>query len=144
LACELYDQDDLDMASLDEVIVPYLEAWIKFKKEAGFIVSSIEQQMVHPIHRYAGTIDRIGYMGLIDKQAVLDIKCVAKLSPVTGLQTAAYKQLIEQAGQQELARYSLRLRPNGQYELQRYDEPDDIRTFLSLLNIFYWRQRHAA
>src|SRR5690606_20318453 len=44
LACELYDQDDLDMASLDEVIVPYLEAWIKFKKEAGFIVSSIEQQ----------------------------------------------------------------------------------------------------
>src|SRR5690348_16409857 len=37
LACELYDQNDLDIDNLDTVIVPYLEAWIKFKADTGFV-----------------------------------------------------------------------------------------------------------
>jgi hypothetical protein len=145
LACQLYDEDDLDIASLDPVIVPYLEAWIKFKADTKFEVLGIEQQYVHPVHRYAGTIDRRGIMGITGERAILEIKAVAKLSPVTGLQTAGYKELVErQTAEPGLARYSVRLRDNGLYELKHYDSADDFRVFLSLLNVRNWRSKHAA
>jgi hypothetical protein len=145
LACELYDQDDLDIDTLDPVIVPYLGAWIKFKAETRFTVHTIEERIAHPIHRYAGTIDRTGHMGMHDVDAVLDIKAVAKLSPVTGIQVSAYKELAERdKGVTGLARYSVRLCNDGKYELKRYEEPDDFRIFLSLLNIHNWRKKHEA
>lgn len=143
-ACELYDQNDLDIDSLDPVIVPYLEAWIKFKADTGFIVHTAEKQLVHPTYRYAGCIDRLGHMGMTGKDSVLDIKCVAKLSPITGLQIAGYKALAELDKSAKYEdRYSVRLKNNGQYELKHYDSPDDFRVFLSLLNIFNWRKKHA-
>jgi hypothetical protein len=145
LACQLYDESDLDIGSLDPVIVPYLEAWIKFLDDTKFTVEGIEQQFVHTIHRYAGTIDRHGHMGMTGRNAVVDIKCVAKLSPVTGLQTAGYKELVQRdTGIKDLARYSVRLRDNGLYELQHYDNTDDFRVFLSLLNVRNWRSKYAA
>jgi hypothetical protein len=144
-ACELYDQNDLDMDTLDPKIVPYLQAWIKFKAETGFVVHTVEERIPHPIHRYAGMIDRTGFMAMNNVQAVLDIKCVAKLSPVTGLQTAAYKELVERdKGITGLARYSVRLGGDGKYELKRYEEPDDFRVFLSLLNLHNWRKKYEA
>lgn len=147
-ACELYDQNDLDISSLDHVIVPYLEAWILFRKETDFEPSKgmIEAKFFHPTAYYAGTIDRVGFMGMRNTLALVDVKVVAKLSAVTGVQTAAYKELVQRSGlhKEEIERFAVRLRDNGKYEIQQYTDPDDYRVFLSLINLRNWRTKHAA
>lgn len=60
LATHLDDMGELDESSLDPVIVPYLEAWRRFKRESGFIVERSEVPMVSTAYRYAGTPDVAG------------------------------------------------------------------------------------
>ncbi len=60
LATQLYDTEVLDEESIDPVIVPYLDAWKKFRKETGFIIEQIETPVFNPAYGYAGTPDRIG------------------------------------------------------------------------------------
>ena len=60
LATEYDDTGELDEDSLDPVIVPYVEAWRKFKKESGFVVEAVETAMCNKTHRFAGKIDRRG------------------------------------------------------------------------------------
>jgi len=72
LATHLDDMGDLDEDTVDPVIVPYLEAWRRFKKESGFMVEQSEISLASKAYHYAGTIDRIGYFpaGSITRAAV--------------------------------------------------------------------------
>lgn len=71
LATAYDDRNELDEESLDPVILPYLEAWRKFRKESGFVPESIEPPMMSTAYRYAGTPDRIGELpGRIKRAAV--------------------------------------------------------------------------
>ena len=71
LATHYDDTGELDEENLDPVIVPYLEAWRKFKRESGFVQEKIEVPMQSTTHRYAGTPDRIGELpGRISRAAV--------------------------------------------------------------------------
>ena len=58
-ATELYDKDTLDIETLDDEIAPYFEQYIESKKEFPFEIIEIEAKKRHPIHGYAGIIDRI-------------------------------------------------------------------------------------
>jgi hypothetical protein len=60
LATHLDDSGDLDEATVDPFIMPYLEAWRRFKKESGFVVEQSEISLASRAYSYAGTIDRIG------------------------------------------------------------------------------------
>jgi hypothetical protein len=71
LATAYDDQGELDEETLDPVIIPYLEAWRRFRKESGFIPEQIEPPMMSTVYRYAGTPDRIGDLpGGIKRAAV--------------------------------------------------------------------------
>lgn len=59
-ATYLDDQDQLDEASLDPVILPYVEAWRKFRSESGFTPMISERPMVNVALQYCGTPDVIG------------------------------------------------------------------------------------
>jgi hypothetical protein len=61
LATHYDDIGELDEESLDPVIVPYLEAWRKFKRESGFVVEQSEVPMMSTVYKYAGTPDVIGH-----------------------------------------------------------------------------------
>lgn len=72
LATHMDDMGDLDDDTVDPVIVPYLKAWRRFKKESGFVVDQSEISLACKVYHYAGTIDRIGYFpaGSITRAAV--------------------------------------------------------------------------
>lgn len=138
---ELYDQDDLDMDTLPEEIAPYLNAWIKFKKECEFEPATIEQKLYHKVLGYSGTSDRTGMVR--GRLAVVDIKKMAQLGPVIGMQLAAYQELHKQDGAKVLDRYALGLRPDGTYRMVPYNDPSDLPAFLSLLTLRNWRMKHG-
>lgn len=138
---ELYDLDDLDMDDLADELKPYLTAWIKFRAETGFVPETIEKRLYHPALHYAGTPDRSGLIK--SRRAVIDIKKMATLGPVIGLQLAAYKEMFEKAGTPIAERYALGLRADGTYRLTPYTDPGDWPAFLALLTLRNWRKKHG-
>lgn len=88
LATAYDDQGELDEETLDPVILPYLEAWRRFRKESGFVPEKIEPSMMSTAYRYAGTPDRIGELpGRIKRAAVeLHDDGTYKLVPFTDRQ----------------------------------------------------------
>lgn len=142
-ACELHDQNDLDESTLEAELAPYVEAWIKFKRQTGFVVDKIEHRMFHPALLYAGTLDRTGTLD--GRPAIVDIKAVAKVYPTTGPQTAAYEALLkatEPDGPKEYDRYSVQLCKNGTYKLHPYRDRADYSVFVSALTLWKWANRN--
>lgn len=60
LATHYDDLGELDEGSLDPVIVPYVEAWRRFKRESGFVVCQSEIPMANLTYRFAGKPDAVG------------------------------------------------------------------------------------
>lgn len=141
-ATELYDLDTLDVSSLDSRVVPYLEAWIAFRKQTDCRIYHVEKQVWHPVLRYAGTIDRI--IALAGDTGVLDLKR-PRLGPRVGLQLAAYQK----AGEDTLGiklpkRWGLQLCPEKTppYRLHEYKDRNDWDIFVACLSIQRWKDRH--
>jgi len=142
LATELYDLGDLDEDSMDPVIVPYLDAWEKFLIDSDFHVSDIEARVYSERNRYAGTLDRSGTIN--GGKAILDIKAVHKLSPTTGLQTAAYEDAYRKDRRCKPARrFAVQLKPDGAYVMREYTDTSDLSVFLSYLQIHNWEQTYG-
>lgn len=141
-ACELYDKNELDYSTLDEQIIPYLEAWILFIKDTGFVVGYSEQVVYSNKFRYAGTLDRTGIIA--GRRVIVDIKTTVALSPVTGLQLAGYKQAaLEYLGSPgEGKRFAVQLKDNGKYLIKEYSDPSDFNVFLSCLQLYQWKMKN--
>ena len=139
---------ELDEASISPTWAGYLAGWRKFVADTGLTDADIgigERPMVHPTLRFAGTPDRTI---LIDgKWGVLDLKTTVDLHPAVALQLAAYKELVN-VNTKSLehlveTRYALQLKSDGGYRLQQYKEKADWTTFLSLLNVEYWKRKSS-
>lgn len=146
-ACELLDNDDLDEESPEgraalQHIAGYLDGYKLFKQRANPVVLANEQRLYHPVHRYAGTIDR-SYE--IDGEIWdVDIKTTASMSPIVGLQTAAYTEMFRANGRETPARRgALQLFPDGKYKLHEFADPSDLSVFLSLMTVQRFTERHA-
>lgn len=145
LATELYDRDDLDEDSLDELLVPYLAGWKLFLRDTQFAPEFIEYRVWHKTHFYAGTIDRIGLLN--GERWVLDIKSTALLYPAMGVQAAAYQEAHNSHVKKTdriTRRGIVQLKDDGTYHFQEYDDKTDFSVFLSYLNLHNWRAKHAA
>jgi hypothetical protein len=146
LACDLVDEDDLDREALDPVLVPYVEAYERFRSELRPEWEAVEQVVYSERYGYAGRLDRAGCLYGIKNQAprvVLDIKTVAALSPVTGLQLAAYAEAYDPDRRRTPPRrFALQIKPDGTYRLQEYRERSDLSVFLAQLTIAGWCRRH--
>lgn len=141
LATQLWDEGDLDEEALDPVIAPYLQAWKRFRSETLFTFDSIETIVYNQTWDFAGTLDRAGYYS--GYGAILDIKTVAQLSPVTGVQLAAYDLAHRTSYQDERRRFACQLRPDGTYRLREYEDSEDVHTFLAALVLHRWRLKHG-
>lgn len=146
-AAELLDNDDLDEESDDgraalESIAGYLAGYKKFKAEKRPVVIENETRLYHPLHRYAGTIDR-RYEIEGDVWDV-DLKSTVAMSPIVGLQTAAYTEMFKANGHKAKARRgALQLFPDGKYKLWEFKDPADFAVFLSLLTVQRFKERHS-
>jgi len=141
LATELYDNDDLDVQSVELSIVPYLEAWINFRNETGFEPITIEQRIFNKRYYYAGQLDRTGI--LFDDLCLVDIKSGAPM-PYVGPQTAAYTEAHNYRNKEKIKkRYVVYLMNTGLYRLVSLDDKSDFSVFLSFLQIHNWRLKHG-
>lgn len=146
-ACELLDNDDLDQETEEgraglAPIAGYLAGYVKFKAEVRPVVLENETRLYHPAHMYAGTIDRRYTINrdLWD----IDLKSTVAMSPIVGLQTAAYSELFRAQGDRRKPRRgALQLFPDGKYKLWEFKEPNDLAVFLSLLNVHRFKERHS-
>lgn len=106
---ELYELDDLDMATLDPSLSQYLADWIDIRAKLG-IRRVLSEQPVHS--------DRWGYAGTPDlqvefstgKRGVLDLKRTAAIPKAVGPQTAAYAEAM---GDRSMTRGAIHLTPAG-------------------------------
>lgn len=136
--CEYHDYGTL--TDYEPGYQGYLDAWIRFLAESGFEVELVESKMFHPVLRYAGTVDRIGYHK--GKRGLLDIKTTASLMPVVGPQTAAYEGLSVANGDEINFRWAVQLKMDGTYKLEVMKSRNDMTIFTSCLNLHRWKERH--
>lgn len=135
-ACHLDNIGELDDATLDPLLLPYLTAWRKFQTDTGAVVLMSEHRVAHPRLRYAGTLDTICLIGGV--RELVDIKSTAAIPRTVGPQCAAYAEAL---GEPRIRRRVVQLRRDGTYRAERLTDRSDFNLFLSALNIYNWRHR---
>lgn len=147
LLAEWHDRKEkIDTKSIDDAVAPYFVAWKKFCKEMKPRWTKIEVRQHHPLHGYAGTLDRLGVLtALGPEQWMIDIKTVATVSPATGLQTAAYVGLETPSafGALGMQRGAVQLKNDGGYRLVRFNDLADWPTFMGLLSLHKWKVKNG-
>lgn len=137
MACELDDADNLDEATVHAAVQPYLRAYRAFRQDTRAVVLACEQRVYHPVHRYAGTLDRVFR---IDGHKVLtDLKTCFTTPASVGPQTAAYQAAHGNA--EVKRRAALQLRPDGTYRFQPLDNPNDMAVFVACLTVHRFKEQ---
>lgn len=129
-ACELYDQDDLDEATVDPACEGFLAAYKKFRAESQAKVIHIEKAVYSRAYGYAGCLDRL--FDLSGFLVVVDLKCNA-LPHWIGMQLGAYYQAALEEGITARKAFGLALRPDGTYRLRPVDCAAGLYDFLQAL-----------
>lgn len=142
-ACEYDDLGILDESTLSDELVPYLEAWRKFKTDYGFIPMHIEKTVFSSTRHYAGTVDRVGQLNGSPGLSVIDMKARAVMTPDTGPQTAAYKKALSEEGIEIKHRYGIQLLKDGNFTITPYTDYSDISIFYSCLQLYNWKKTHG-
>jgi hypothetical protein len=142
-ATHFYDEGDLDRASVRPEITPYLDAYIKFKQDTAFYPVLIEQRVVHSEYKYAGTLDRVGWLN--DRLVQIDIKS-GGIPVWAGLQTKAYEKALEdmmgfgfKLERFPEARFALQLTAQGKYKLQPLTGLSDGHYFFGALAVHQFK-----
>lgn len=136
-----FDDQDLDVATVDPRVRPYLDAWIAWRENYGAVPLQRERRLYHPLHGYCGTLDGIFDIG--GKTVLVDIKTGDPESAGARFQTAAY-QAAYSAEYPEVPiteRWSVQLTPlNGvPYRITPYRDWTDFQKFTAFLTT-YWAQ----
>lgn len=130
VACELDDLGRLDDATVHPAILPGLVAWQRWKAGIGFTPKYVETIVYSPTYEYAGRVDVVGLIKGMTFLDVVDRKFVRRISPVTRLQTALYRQAArevfhgERIGRRIVVQIGLedgQTRVDGPYERQDED-----------------------
>lgn len=138
LATEYYDRDELDESTIDERIRPYLDAYVKFRKNTDFEPIYIEQLLYHPQYFYAGKPDRIG--PLYKHHVLIDLKSGAK-SKIDELQDVAYWELCRVNDIPVNKLFDLYLKENGTYKLEPVERPRNLLpVFLACVTAVRWKE----
>jgi len=142
-AISLWNEDDLDINSIDTCILPRFEAWLSFLKDKVIDVIGFESAMCSRIYNYAGTPDL--WIRMDDDTWLLDVKpnTLFKWYPI---QLSGYQQLLKEALKISTARRAtLQLKDDGKYRFTPYSKSSDstdMLTFLSCLRLYQWRKKN--
>lgn len=134
LACQLYDEHDIDESTLDPILKPYLAAWKRFISESGFVIEEIEQRGYNPKWGYVGCLDRKGKLN--GMPMVIDLK--TSISPKwVRMQLAAYVEFVKFPT--VVGRMAVELHADETYKavpLSAKDHARDFNDFLCCLRIY--------
>lgn len=120
LACQLHNEGDLNEDTIDPVIMPYYQAYVRFLFDTGFKVLRGEFIAYNEALGIVCKPDIEGYWPGTKTKCLIDLKS-GKLMPWTGLQLAFQRLAI---GEPRL-RYGLELKKNGKYKLHPFVDRSD-------------------
>lgn len=133
-AIELHYAGTLDESTVDPVVRPYFDAYLKFADESGFYPAWCEKRMSNHDIMVAGTADLIGPLN--GKAAIIDIKSGTP-GPATAIQLSGYEYLFGARVQ----RIALQLKDNGKYSMHTYENRRaDRETFLAAVRCYRWKK----
>jgi hypothetical protein len=153
-ALHYYGEGDLDVATLDPALVPYVQSWATFCARYEFRPHPdyIERPLVHRAFRYAGTPDVAGWWRDDDGTegfAVIERKAVAQVQfAATWPQVAAQDLLLatDPALPHPRTRLIVNLKATGEPAVHRCT-PREAAThtghWFAALNLYFLRQRHG-
>lgn len=137
---DLGDDESLALSSRSEDL-QYLSAWENFKKEQRFKINMVEQKLYHPALWFAGTVDRVGEIGV--NTVVLDIKTGIP-HPASKLQVAAYAILVEE---QDILvdRAMVVYLGDEDYHIEEVESiADSWVAFESALRLYFWMEENMG
>ncbi len=137
LAAQMFDEDDLDEASVDPAIAGHIDAYRAFREftKDDLEILEIEQPGYHP-SGYAGTPDRV--ISWHGDRGVLDLKTGNK-APWHRLQTAGYLALVPEA----TVRLVVHLKADGGWKIDRHLDRGDWGVFASARALWQWKERNG-
>ena len=117
----------------------YTEAYCKFLRESGFVPTHAEEIVYHPSYKYIGTFDTVGLMNT--DRVLIDIKTPTMDHPSYAIQTAAYQSAFEWCYKLPVhKRFSLLLKPDGNYDPCPHEDPMDFNVFVAGLIIHRFKE----
>jgi hypothetical protein len=138
LACEYYDQGDLDEESLDPQIKGYVDAYKNFRALTKWEFEWIEIPLSDKAHLYAGTPDRV----LLSRpRRLVDLKS-GEFQRSHPIQLAAYVAALGDPF--SYSRYGLYLKNDGNFSIREFPKAEfmaDLSIFNSALNLYYWKEK---
>lgn len=125
--------DKTGKAEISEDYAPYLMAYAAFLREHEVEWELIEHSDYHPVHGYAGTIDRYGTVDGI--KTLVDLKTTCTVyKPLCSASLNLYRMILEsrQKGVERLA--IVHLKKDGTYKLIRFEFDDVVPMALLVLH----------
>lgn len=141
-AIHYFCEGDLDLTSVAEEVIPYLQSWIKLQEKTRFVADHAERQLIAEMNGlyYGMKVDLAGKFG--GEDAVLDLK-TGKAQWYHGVQLAGYAiglphaELTTPMGKfSRRRRYVIELRADGEMaKAIPYRNQRDFHTFWAALEI---------
>mgnify|MGYP001575772267 CR=1 FL=1 len=129
------DRGVLDESSVDAVILPYIEAWRKFRRDSGYVPLEIESPIVNTDFGFAGPPDRA--RGMWSGRPIgLDIK-TGVAEDWHDVQVGGYSILTPDMPSRWFCCY---LSDDGSYRLFEKDTETGLNVFRACLTIYNWRK----
>jgi hypothetical protein len=135
-ALHLMDTGELDEATLDPALRPYLDGWFKFLTDSRAEVMAMEYPVANTCHRYAGTLDR---WLLWNGDVIVDIKTGAA-EPWHALQTALYARCLKVNAR----RACVYLPGDGSYKAVAHTNPNDESVGLAAVALHHWKTNNGV
>lgn len=115
--------DKTGTAEISDDYAPYLEAYAAFRREHEVEWELIEHPDYHPVHGYAGTIDRYGKVD--DITTLLDIKTTYTVyRPLCSASLNLYRMMLQARGKTVERLLILHLKKDGTYKLITFEFDD--------------------
>ena len=143
-ACDLWEQNNLDIDSLHPDIFPYFEAYRKWREICG-IEPDMEKSLNRVLskkYRFHGSPDIVYHIDG-NKYGLIDRKCTWVLYKSGHLQCQLYKMLLEEVhGIKIIKKELLQLKKNGTYKLESPKDKVIVQDAQALI-FMHWRKREA-
>ena len=138
-AIQLYEEDDLDLESVDPNVMGYFDAYLKFKDEKKWRPMETELHVFDPVRGFAGTLDAIGY--LKNRVTLVDYK-TGPLTRQVGIQLSGYAIGLKVAHSNTIVQglVGVQLKHDGTYKIKSY--PFEPAVFLAALEISRWMRNN--
>jgi hypothetical protein len=143
-----FDDGDIDWETVDERVLPYLEAWRTFRENKRLSPQLRERRVYHPALGYCGTLDGVfGTPGL--KRVLIDIKLGDPEDAGARYQLAGYWLAHQLEHEEPLdERWSVQLTPEHvvPYRVTRYDDWRDFDVWRAIVTTYHAQaaRRRAA